>query len=190
MRTINRNMYPRDGHYFKEQDGVRIGADSWAGVIKRVANYRARAGYPPGNPEEEVMAQACDHNPGICTDENQAYKVEVVRASLKNRVLIWLLQMRTRKEKESIGIVVEQDARNRAQVCATCPRNQSLPEGCSTCRQAVEESRRQLIGSRFTDARVNSCDVLGEEINTSMHLDLVRIEHPGLPEYCWRKRVL
>jgi len=188
MRQINRNLFPRDGYFFKESDGVRIGADTWAGVIARVKRYRARAGLPPGNPEEEVMNQACDRNPGYCTTENAAYTHEVSRASLKNRVLLWFLQMRKRKTDESIRIMSDTDARNRAQVCAGCPRNQALPEGCSSCRAAIEESRKQLIGSRFVDARINSCAVLGEELNTTIHLDLVRVENSALPEHCWRKR--
>jgi hypothetical protein len=190
MRQINRNLFPRDGFHYKESDGVTIRGDTWAGVIQRVVNYRARNHLPPGNPEQEVMNQACDRNPGYCTDENQAYKTEVVRASLKNRVLIWLLQMRTRKEKENLAFVNDQDAHNRVQVCAGCPHNQALPSGCATCKQAVEESRRQLVGSRFSDARVNSCAVLGEEINTSMHFDLLREDNPALPGHCWRKRIL
>lgn len=190
MRQINRNLFPKDGFCFKDQDGVRIFAATWAGVITRVTNYRARHGFPIGNVEEEVMNQACKNNPGYCTDENAAYTHEVSRASLKNRVLLWFLQMRKRKESESIGITSDAEARSRAAVCAGCPMNQNLPSGCSSCKQAVEESRKQLIGSRFVDGRLDSCQVLGEELNTTIHLDLVRVENNALPGNCWRKRTL
>ena len=189
MRSINPNLYPRDWFAYKEIDGVWIRGDTSAGVIVRVRNYRTRQGLPAGNAEVEVMAQACAHNPGLCTEENAAYKHQVSRASLKNRILLWFLEMRQRKTKESIGIVPESDARNRASVCAGCPRNAALPDGCSSCREAVKESRKQLIGDRFVDARIDSCDVLAEELNTTIHLDLVRVEHPDLPGHCWRKRV-
>jgi hypothetical protein len=188
MRSINPNLFPSGGFFYLERDGVRISGDTWAGVIVRVKNYRTRQGFAPGNVESEVMAQACDRNPGLCTEENAAYKHEVSRASLKNRVLLWFLQMRTRKAQESIGIVSDSEAKNRASVCASCPRNQSLPDGCSSCRAAVKESRNQLIGNRYTDARIDSCDALGEELNTTIHLDLVRVENSALPGHCWRKR--
>jgi hypothetical protein len=188
MKGINPNLYPRDGFAYKESDGVWIRGDTWAGVIARVRSYRIRQGLAAGNVEAEVMAQACAHNPGLCVDENAAYTQQVSRASLKNRILLWFLEMRQRKTKESIGIVSDSEARSRASVCAGCPRNTSLPDGCSSCRAAVTESRNQLIGDRFKDARIDSCDVLGEELNTTIHLDLVRVENAGLPGHCWRKR--
>jgi hypothetical protein len=187
VKDINRNLYPRDGYWFKEADGLTIRADSWSGLFKRVANYRKRAGYPTGNVEQEVVTQACGRNPGICTEENQTYKTELKKSNLKGRVLAWL-NAKTRDKERQLSF--EQDARARAAVCAGCPRNQALPDGCASCRQAVQESRKSIIGARFQDGRLNVCSVLGEDLNTSMWLEQIREENSELPANCWRKRTL
>lgn len=188
MKSLNPNLYPRGGFFFKESDGARIFGDTWAGVMTRVAAYRKRAGYPPGDVVAEVTAQACQNNPTICVEENAAYTHEKNRASLKGRVLTWLAKMNAEKTKNPVAFVGEEEARSRATVCASCPRNQSLPEGCASCRAAVVESRKNLVGRRQEDARINSCATLGEELNAAIWLDRPRIEPGDLPGNCWQRR--
>lgn len=190
MMQINRNLYPRDGYFFLDSDGVRISGDSWAGVIRRVEGYRQRQGRAVGNVEAEVMAQACARNPGICVEENAAYKVEVNRASLKTRILMWFMQLVKRKASNELVFVSDQDARNRAYVCSRCQFNKPLPDGCASCRQAVKESRKNIIGGRFEDARMNACEILAEDLNTSAWLDQQAVDNGALPQHCWRKRTL
>jgi hypothetical protein len=187
MIQINRNLFPRDGYFFKDADGISIRADSWPGVIKRVENYRKRNGREVGDVEREVMAQACQRNPGLCTDENAAYKVEVSRASLKSRLLMWLAKRQQTLASNPPTFVSEAEFKTRASTCAGCPLNQSLPEGCSSCRAAVNESRKAIIGGRFQDGRLNACSVLAEDLNSAAWTDEVRQENPELPGHCWRK---
>jgi hypothetical protein len=188
MKKLNSNLYPKDGHFFVERDGARIFADSWKGVFKRVLGYRQRAGYPIGNVEEEVIAQACARNPVICSEDSAAYVKEVSRASLKSRVLQWFMKRQAEKQSEPFVFVPDDERNNRVNTCAACPNNQGLPEGCASCKAAVKEARGSIIGPRAVDARLNSCSVLGEELNTSVWLDRLRVEEPDLPAHCWRKR--
>ena len=187
MRAVNPNLYPSTGFVFRDAEGITHVGSSWPGVIKRLKNYRARSGQPPGDPEKEVMAQACNKNPGICTEESEAYRVQLNEANLKTRVLQWLQRIIALPEKQ---FVFEHDARNRTGICATCPYNKALPKGCSSCRAAVEESRKNIIGGRSQDARAESCSILGEDINSASWIEQVADAHPDLPPHCWRKRTL
>ena len=187
MKAVNPNLYPSGGYVFIDADGVSIRGDSWPGVIKWLKNYRARSGQSSGDPEKEVMAQACKNNPALCTEESEAYRVQLKESNLKSRVLGWLQRILALPEKR---FVFEHDARNRTGVCASCPFNKALPKGCSSCRAAVEESRKNIIGGRSQDSRAESCTILGEDINSAAWIEQVADANPDLPPHCWRKRTL
>lgn len=185
MRTINKNLYPKEGHFFQDKDGVVIRADSWAGLVTRVKNYRKRNGFAAGDAEREVTEQACSRNPGYCSEENAAYRVELNKSNLKGRVLAWLAKMRGSKDKQ---LSFTEDAQRRAAICAGCQFNQALPGGCASCKAALKESRGQLIGARPQDGRLNACAILGEDLITSVWFEQITEDNAELPAHCWRKR--
>lgn len=188
MRTLNPNLYPRDGYFFIESDGTRIGADSWGGVEKRVVAYRRRAGLPPGNPAQEVADQACKRNPVLCQDVDETTLKARRIASIKTRLLKWLAGIRARKAREGRLDFVDADmAKRRADYCAGCPHNTPLPTGCGSCTQALKEIRNELLGRRRQDSRIQGCNMLGEDTVVSAHLDEIRVNNPELPGHCWRK---
>jgi hypothetical protein len=184
MKTINVNIYPKGGHKFKERDGSTHVSSTWAGVIALVIAYRKRAGFEPGNPREEVVNQACQNNPILCSEDNGVTQHQLKVASLKTRTLRWLNSLRGKPQP----MVEEGLARYRAGVCAACPKNTGLQEGCSSCRAAMKGLREEIIGKKFVDGRLNSCIILGEDLPTAVHLDHVTHEFSELPEHCWRKR--
>ncbi len=191
MKRVNPNLFPKDGHFFKESDGTTIRADSLAGVVVRVVAYRRRAGYPPGNPAVEVVEQVCSRNPGICSDDSgHSQELEVRKTSLKSRVLSWMALARTHKAQGRIEYVDATTAVARAQVCAACPFNTSLQEGCSSCRQAQAEMRKEVLGRRVLDSRLNGCLILGEDLQTAAHLERPTADNGELPGHCWRKRTM
>ncbi len=184
-QRINVNLYPKDGYFFKEQDKTIIRAGNWKDVIKKVVAYRERARLPLGEPEREVIAQACSRNPSHCFD-----KVVVTArppVTLKSKVLQWLNAML--KVKAELTYVTPQEAAVRAQVCAGCPMNQSLGvSSCNSCKQAFGEFRKQLLGgSRVRDARLGGCAILNSDLMTATHLDEIRVDNKALPAHCWRK---
>lgn len=188
MKRLNPNMFPKDGFFFKEKDGAKIFADSWAGVVKRVIRYRQRAGYEPGNAEEEVNAQACARNPVLCNDDPAGHAAQLQRAPLKSRVLTWLNGLQ--KIKNQIQFVDEQLARERAAICASCSHNKGLPDGCASCKAAIKILREDSIGRRFQDGRLQACEILGEDLPASVHVENQALDNTGLPGHCWRKRKL
>lgn len=184
MRIANPNLYPKGGHVFKESDGATIRGDSWPGVIARVVRYRARAKYPPGNPTEEVYAQACARNPGLCGDAPAPQK----SVPLKTRVLMWLNGLV--QKKRDLAFVSESLAKERAGICARCPKNTDVTSGCASCKVAQSELRKAIAGGRFFDGRLRGCAVLGEDLPVAVHLELQAVEDGELPGECWRKRKL
>jgi hypothetical protein len=193
MMKVNVNVYPSgsNGYVFKEGDGSVIRAQSWPGVVAKLKEYRARNNRPPGSPEAEVLAQACARNPSLCK-ESQVNAVQSARKppSLKGRVLSWLSTLRKAGEANPLAFVKEDEMKARAGVCAVCPFNKPLPDGCSSCRMAVAELRKNLIGQtrlNAQDHRIRACDVLGCDLPSAAWLDEPRISSSGLPANCWRK---
>jgi hypothetical protein len=187
MKALNPNIHPHDGFFFKESDGVTLRGTTWTGVIKRVILYRQRAKLPPGNPEQEVIAQACSRDPVLCREDNGQHAAQIKRQPLKARVLTWLNTLRANKEKQ---FVEEHVARERATNCAQCANNKDLPSGCASCKAAVKILREQVIERRFQDGRLRACEVLGEDLPTSVNMELQTVEEPSLPAHCWRKRTI
>jgi hypothetical protein len=187
MQTINNNVYPKGGYVFTDSDGTRHPADSWPGVIARVRRYRERAGHPVGDVAAEVITQACQSNPGLCRQEDPTYAAMLNKATLKTRVLKWLSSLRDLRASQPPVFVSDDERKQRAATCATCPANQPLPSGCSSCLKALTELRKSVIGTRLIDGRLNACSVLGEDLPTSVHLEQTRVTNGELPAHCWRK---
>lgn len=186
MKTINHNIYPKGGYRFKDADGsVHVAAEGWSGVIKRVIAYRRRKGIPIGDVAAEVIAQACSNNPVLCQDENGQRQIQLKKSSLKSKILAWLAWLRGYDGK---SYVEEPLARERANICATCPHNQAFQDGCASCRATVNELRQQILGSkRFIDGRLNACMMIEEDLPTVVHLEMVALPRDELPGHCWRK---
>lgn len=187
---INFNLYPRDGYLFIEADGARIIGDSWPKVFEKVKAYRERQGIPVGNVEEEVISQACQRNPMFCTTETQQQKETTRKASLKGRVLAWLSRMVNRKEQQPLKFVDENESKERARICNTCPFNSPFVDGCSSCKAAVNSYRDALIGPERAKAPLKGCAILGEDIEVSSRIDETRVQNDELPNHCWRKTTL
>jgi hypothetical protein len=193
MQRINVNLFPKDGYLYKEADGTTLAGNTWEGVIARVRSYRKRAGLPPGNPDEEVRAQACQRNPAICTNDDGQHAAAVKVATLKSRILQWFAK--TKRENSRLPIEFfkfEEEMKARADICASCPQNKEMPDGCSSCRAAVSELRSDIIGGRRVDGRLthHGCNVLGSDLATSVWINEPTVDNPELPPHCWRKRTL
>lgn len=191
MKRVNVNMHPKDGHFFKLADDAVVFGLSWTEVIARVVAYRKRNGLPPGNPEEEVHAQACQRNPNLCYDDTgvsqQAYERTEKRITVKGKVLKWFSDMVNRLRNHDIRYVEPAEVAKREAICGLCPKNIAYAEGCSSCKAAVKEFRSTLLVKRRVNASLNACSVLGEDTATSVHFDEHRVTNSDLPANCWRR---
>lgn len=188
MKRVNVNLFPKDGYIFVESDGAKIRGENWTKLMGRVSAYRKRAGLAQGDVEAEVMAQACARNPSHCAEVNEATIHQTKVASLKGRVLQYLSFIRGLLTGSRVPWVSPADATNRANVCASCPNNIALPEGCSSCRAAVRAMQKEILGGRRIDARLNGCSVLGESLPVSTWVEHDVVDSAELPAHCWRKR--
>lgn len=185
MKVINHNIYPKGGYTFTESDGSRhVSTDGWNSLIARVRLYRKRRGLPAGDVEREVINQACSKNPVLCQDDDGQRKIALKKSSLKSKILNWLNWLRGFPDKH---YVEDGLARERAATCAKCPNNQAFQDGCASCRATVNELRKQILGNRFIDGRLNSCLVMEEDLPTVVHLDMIAVQRDELPDFCWRK---
>lgn len=185
MNSINPNIYPKDGFFHIEADGTKIAGQNWHGVIVRVRNYRRRAGLPAGDPETEVINQACVRNPVLCRHDNGVRIEQTKKASLKTRTLKWLSEIRA---LGPLDYTEESTVQARANICAGCPMNQEIGSGCSSCKEALAENRKEILGRKFRDSRLHSCMVLGEDTHVSVWIEQQTVESGELPGHCWRKR--
>lgn len=193
MQKINVNMYPSNGYFFKESDGSVHRAPGWKAVIRKVEEYRARKRLPIGDVAAEVVAQACQRQPSICYSDRRGQAPINPRVPLKAKVLLWLNSFLKVMEKGNpLQYVEAAESQQRAAVCAKCPLNVSLGTSeCSTCKQALAGYRDKILGrGRARDGRLGGCSGLGVDLITAVHLDELRVDGPGLPGYCWRKRTL
>jgi hypothetical protein len=191
MKQINPNISPHDGYFFRDHDGSTHHAQSWNGVIARVAAYRKRQGKPTDSVAKEVTEQACARNPVLCVEDNGATRAAVQKASLKTRVLQWLLRKKNEREKQELHFIPADLHAARTDVCIRCPCDKSLPgNSCGSCKAALQEMKEAVVGNRATDARITACPFLGEHLPVSTWLDEPAVLNPDLPPECWRKRTI
>jgi hypothetical protein len=184
---INVNLYPKDGYVFRENDGtLHRSHKGWKDVIARVTSYRKVNGLPIGNPEQEVHDQACRNNPTYCSEANPLPPVPTTRISLKGMVISWMANLRRLSDK--VQMVPPALAKERAEVCAKCPFNVALKEGCAPCKAFVSESRNAILKGRSVDGRLNACEKFTADAATLVHIDEPTVEKPDLPDHCWKKR--
>lgn len=190
MRRIKVNIFPKNGYTFLELDGtVLTDPRGWQGLIRAVTSYRRRNKLPIGNPADEVHAQVCAANPGMCWEDNETTKQQLKTVSLKGRVLRWMSDVLRHKEKNGVAFVPSSESAAREDVCQKCPFNQALAaEGCGSCKKAVREQRKGIIGGLPRFNRLHACAVLGEDLQASVHLDLPVVDNHELPQHCWRKQ--
>lgn len=188
MKSLHPNVYPKDGHWFKETDGSVHRADSWGGVIVRVKKYRLRQGKVPGDVNAEVIEQVCARDPKICIEDGGAERAAAFKTSLKARVLQWLNGKRQEVEKEQPRWVDKGLQEARSDVCFRCPRQVAVKDGCASCAAAVKHLTETIIHGKTYDARLRECGVLGEHLPVSTWLDEPTVQDGDLPGECWRRR--
>lgn len=186
MQKINVNLFPKSGYVFRDKDGTtHTSSRSWRDVINRVESYRRLNKLPVGDPEKEVLAQACERNPGHCYEDTAAPVGVVARSSIKSAVLSWLAGIR--RAKDSLTFVSVDDASKRADICANCPFNVPLKQKCAPCQTFIAEMRKSILKNRAVDSRLNACEKFARDTGVMVHLDATSEKRDDLPDHCWMK---
>lgn len=196
MIKMNPNLYPDGGRYFLDEDGTKFKAENWDFLARRVANYRRRAGKPAGDPEAEIMAQACARQPNLCAEENvgpspppsQPIVVRENAGNLTKRVTKWLSVVLTQFRGSKLAKVDRSEAKRRAEICKHCPLQRALSEVCGSCKRTRKGVVESILRSeRRVNEELKGCLALGEDTSLSVHLSLPATGDGSLPGHCWRR---
>lgn len=191
MKRVNPNLYFPGGYQYREVDGTLLKASSWRSLYAKVAEYRRINGKPPGDPENEVQAQACARSPQLCHDDKPAApapRTEKQRnESLKSAVLRWMSEIVRKIEKgEAVLITDEGLAGARADVCRRCPLQTEVGGGCGSCKAAVKGMATKIRGKR-AELPGSGCSFFQTHTPSMARLEIEAVREAALPPECWRK---
>lgn len=187
----NPNLYPEGGYFFVEGDGSQFRGESWRDLIAKVTAYRERNKRAVGDVESEVFTQYCQRMPSHCkqmpkgggSTTNSHHSM-----SLNQKVLQWVAGMLDWKRRAAIPRVQDEEAARRAAICANCPRMKPLVESCEMCIKALKDGRRAILdGAASYHQGLLACDALGEDCQTTVHIEQPKADESLVPANCWRK---
>lgn len=189
MMEVNRNLYPDGGYQFTERDGTRIRGESWKDLEARIRGYRAVNRFDPGDPWAEINIQLCARQPSFCREEGPPVPPQGHHSlSFNQRVQQWFVHALGLKRVNRLGHVDDGEAARRAAICARCPAQLSLNHACEACLASIKTSREGLLDGRPSrHQNLQPCGVLGEDCQTTVHLQQPATQVPGLPGHCWRR---
>lgn len=187
--TLNPNLWPDGGWWFKDAEGTKHKASSLSKLIETVIKYRQRRAQDIGNPSLEVLTQICGRNRGFCKDTSGPNPIpESPDGNLMAKILNfmgWLIQ---EKRLGHIRLIDRNVALARANICARCPRQRGLPTSCGSCKASVATSRRGILdGQDPVHAGISVCGALQEDVCTVVHLAVPQRQDESLPAECWRR---
>lgn len=193
----NPHVYPPDGYYFVDSDGVKHTGKNWSDLVQQVRDYRVRNGKPVGSPIQEINAFTCARYPAGCVEvtkcdlKTASSKGGVSKgAALAAAVNRWLQLVARALGENPTPLVSKEEAQKRAAICTKCPRQAAWASSCAQCAGAAFRIGVAIRKNQDV-ARGDSlmgCSVLGEDTRTSVWLPRLKpAEQPELPENCWRK---
>lgn len=201
---FNSHLYPPLGFIFREGDGTKFRAKSWAELHQKVNDYRAQRG-PVGDVAGDILRQVCETQPAVCRDSippkpsrpprppDREMPTSMVQTSriwgdVTARVSNFVNHMLGKVRQGTVHQVPRGEARNRANICVNCPMQQVIASSCGGCVSAIKFARGTILGGEGSvEPRLQACRVLGEDTATSVHLVLKPEADPQLPDHCWRK---
>ena len=185
-------IIPPGGYHFVDRSGGtenRITGSGYANVAENLLSFRLKNGYPMGNPLQEVYDYVCSNWRHVCTDTNPEPAPIDPRASLASRVSDWVGRFVTLTGPDAGA--EETVAKQRADVCRGCPKNQNYRGGCTPCVASIEQ--QSFIYRRNRDVpggdTLGACTVLNEHTRTSVWSTKLKPIPAGadVPDTCWRK---
>jgi hypothetical protein len=172
-----------------------IRAGTYGKLIAAVTKFRADNGIMIGDVRADIDNYICSHFPNFCVPGNATVDVHVQFAvdkirSLTDEMLQWLERIIINHSADRL--VLQTEARRRAEICSKCKLNVPWNESCGSCLEAVNRLSSVLrIGNTLsaTDRKLKCCKVLHHENRAAVWLRLDYIATSSeLPSYCWARR--
>lgn len=198
MLIPNVHVFPPDGYYFVDANGVKHVGVTWSDLEEKIVAYRAQNGLPPGTPKLEIIVFTCTRFPSGCREATLVTPGQAAAPTKPNgsamklhaRVNRWFYKILQSLGDTPQRMESKETAESRAKICAACPRQKSWVGDCGTCAGSTYRLGVQIRSNRdVKDAdQLMGCESLGEDTRTSVWLPNLRpVESDLLPPTCWRK---
>lgn len=199
-RVIQGIICPGGWHY-KIDERTQLNAPDFPRLVQMLADYRVNNMLPLGDPLGDLEEYICTTWPHMChsAGPNASVEVKIValprpshpgQLSLVDRMIKWLDKMSSGVSMDII--VLEPEARRRADICASCPNNVKWKTGCGTCNDNIDRLSGIIrMGRRLIkNPRLKACSMTAMELKSAVWLRKERIasDAPSLPSWCWARK--
>ncbi len=198
LTSKNRIPYGSYWYYTDPYSKREIRAITWDSLMTAIYADRKSNGNPIGlGLEDEVEQYVCIRQPDEC--ENAVLGAPRKRTLTLTDIINGTSVMLNFKRNGS-EIVSREEAERRAQICISCPWNQTFAKPCTGICQELKSIVSWIIDSQGTqyDSRLHSCGVCGCFLQASIWLRLedqcvgvtddMKEQFKAIPE-CWKKCV-
>jgi hypothetical protein len=184
------NHLPVGGRrYTDPKTGVTIVGDTVGRLIQLVTRERGKAGLDSSNVREEVEEFTCSQYPHLCERRVDGSPVE--RKFTRKDVLAFVESVRG--TIESGGVVQQEEAERRANICQQCPYNRRVA-GCEGCN-GISGLIFKVIGARRVKAQgsLKNCSICGCSLKPKVWVPKEVLEKTSeiqensgdFPSWCW-----
>lgn len=176
-----------------DENGRRLEAETFDGLINSLRDYRANNGLQSGAPESELSEYICRKYPRMCgfmvneepkeNDYERPLWGQQVKKSLAERLANWVAN-RFQKLGQ-INFVAQEEAERRASICLACPQNISWTrawQDCPGCQPRLQKLKADLVklcaGKMTTrDSKLMACAITGQGNSTAVFLSEPALRH-------------
>jgi len=177
--------------YTDPDTGAVFTGETAKSIVKQVVNHRVNTNTPvdPDKVQMEVEDYICSQLPTWCQRQREPGKIK--KEYTREDVLAFVAAVSG--TIEAGGVVDQQTAEKRADVCLQCPYNQKLA-GCDGCN-GIASTVFNLIGARRVRnmGSLRSCGICGCALKAKIWVpdnvlkDTARIQNnmEDFPSWCW-----
>jgi hypothetical protein len=181
----SKNTTPPGGwRYEQPETGAVLHGSSWSSLIKEVEKHRVQNGIKTAGLEGDIETFLCSILPPSMCQFTQPKKTS------KKTVGIRDVADFVNAVKDTLyngGVVEEEKARKRAEICARCPLNVSIP-GCYGCK-GIANTVMSLLGSKThgQEGVIKQCGACGCYLDAKVWVPYKK--QPATineyPPHCW-----
>lgn len=194
MASINSNIYPCNGYFFVDSEGVRHVAGDFEGLFNKLVEYRVQRRLDTSPAalmilKKQLTEFLCVNNPGLCGQGMPAEQPKISEnASLDGKVTGWLAFTFRKSGEGGLSYIRDEEVRARVEVCAKCPQQADLGKSCVTCSSVIDNISGILQrGKKLGQESLRACRALGTDTRVSVLLERRPMGYPFLPANCWTR---
>lgn len=191
---------PGGWHFLHGEEQLRLDSvdGTLEGTYKKVEKFRIDNQLPVGDVVRDVDSQICGRYPHWCGGVVKS-SVEVREAHapsttdlLIDSIVAWCGRLLRRQAP--FGLVSDEEANRRAELCLQCPRNLRWDGGCPTCVENAERLSAQVRSDRRTTRtmKLGGCTAYRHDNKAAVFVSTDALENvpadSGVPEFCWMTR--